>query len=340
VHPQPLIHAVVQETMVLVAHLATAGGVRAPLARVANQVFADLSEQLSAQGVTKTVIADMFGMALSTYHRRVRAAAESKTDAGRSVWEAVVEFVRENEPASSATVLRRFSRDDAAVVASVLRDLADSGIVYRSGRGAEAVYRIANPSDFATVDGNGRALAVRNIVWLTIVRKGPVALAAVADETHEPLAACREHVESLVASGLVEERLSGAETTYQSKRFDVNVGQSEGWEAAVLDHFQAVVTAICVKLRLGTGRSAEGDAVGGSTYTLDVWPGHPFEREARETLGRLREAVSGLRERIDLYNTAHERPTESDDREVTVYVGQFVKINDRDNEDRVGDEHV
>jgi len=57
VHPQPLIHAVVQETMILVAHLATAGGVRAPLAGVANQVFADLSDQLAAQGVTKTVIA-------------------------------------------------------------------------------------------------------------------------------------------------------------------------------------------------------------------------------------------------------------------------------------------
>ena len=71
--PQPLIHAVVQETMILVAHLATAGGVRAPVARIANQVFAELAEQLSAQSVTKTVIADMFGMALSTYHRRVRA---------------------------------------------------------------------------------------------------------------------------------------------------------------------------------------------------------------------------------------------------------------------------
>ncbi|HEX7669496.1 MAG TPA: hypothetical protein VF395_07935, partial [Polyangiaceae bacterium] len=225
-HPQPLIHAVVQETMVLVAHLATAGGVRAPLARVANQVFADLSEQLSAQGVTKTVIADMFGMALSTYHRRVRAAAESKTEAGRSVWEAVVEFIREHEPASSASILRRFSRDDAAVVASVLRDLADSGIVYRSGRGAEAVYRIANPSDFAAIDGNSRALAVRNIVWLTVVRRGPVELEAVANETHEPLEACREHLESLVASGLVEARQSGtgARTTYESKRFDVAVG--------------------------------------------------------------------------------------------------------------------
>src|SRR5436190_2173878 len=131
--------------MILVAHLATAGGVRAPLARVANQVFADLTAELSAQGVAKTVIADMFGMALSTYHRRVRAASESKTDVGRSVWEAVLDFVKENEPVPATAVLRRFARDDAAVVASVLRDLTDSGLVYRTGRIKEAVYRSANP---------------------------------------------------------------------------------------------------------------------------------------------------------------------------------------------------
>ena len=162
--------------MILVAHLATAGGVRAPLAQVANQVFADLSEQLAAQGVKKTVIADMFGMALSTYHRRVRAAAESKSEAGRSVWEAVIDFIRANEPAPGAVVFGRFSRDDAAVVASVLKDLTDSGLVYRSGKGGSAVYRAANPDDFAAVAGDGRALAVRNLVWLAIVRRGPMDL--------------------------------------------------------------------------------------------------------------------------------------------------------------------
>jgi len=334
VHPQPLIHAVVQETMILVAHLATAGGVRAPLARVANQVFADLSEELAAQGVTKTVIADMFGMALSTYHRRVKAAAESETDTGRSVWEAVLDFVREHEPASGAAILGRFSRDDSAVVASVLADLADSGIVYRSGRGMQAVYRIANPTDFPSAPNEARALAVRNILWLTIVRRGPIALADLAEETREPLEACERQVESLVSTGLVEKRIHGARSVYESRRMDVPLGQAEGWEAAVLDHFQAVVTAICVKLRMGTARSAASDAIGGSTYMLDVWPDHPMEREARTTLSRLREQVSELRERIDRYNATHPRPPESDDREVTVYVGQYVKTNDDDSVER------
>ena len=329
-HPQPLIHAVVQQTMILVAHLATAGGVRAPLARIANQVFAELTEQLSAQGVSKTVIADMFGMALSTYHRRVRAASESQTDAGRSVWEAVLGFVQEKEPVAAASVLARFSRDDASIVASVLRDLTDSGLVYRTGRGKEAVYRVANPADFASVDGERHAFAVRQILWLLIVRRGPIALAELAEATHEPLDRCRDLVESLVAEGVVECRRSGADTTYESTRMDVPIGAQEGWEAAVLDHFQAVVTAICVKLRIGAARSADGDAVGGSTYTLDVWPGHPLEGEARGTLARLRALVSDLRDRIDTYNANHPRPPNGSDREVTVYVGQFVKTNDAD----------
>jgi len=198
VQPQPLIHAVVQETMILVAHLATAGGVRAPVARIANQVFAELAEQLSAQGAEK-------------------------------------------------------------------------------------------------------------------------------------------HVEALVSAGLVEKRTLGQRTLYESLRFDVPVGQSEGWEAAVLDHFQAVVRAICVKLRLGASRSTLGEAVGGSTYTFDVWRGHPLEHEARSTLTRLREQIAGLRERIDRYNATHPQPPESSDREVTVYVGQFVKTNDDDDSEERND---
>src|SRR5262245_33808399 len=57
-----LIDSIVQQTMVFIAQLATAGGVRAPLAHVADQVFLDLTRELQNQGVTKKVIADMFGM--------------------------------------------------------------------------------------------------------------------------------------------------------------------------------------------------------------------------------------------------------------------------------------
>jgi hypothetical protein len=111
---QLLVHGIVQQTMVLIAQVATAGGVRAPLARVANQVFLDLTSELSAQGVGKHVIADMFGMALRTYHRKVRAVTESQTDRGRSVWEAVLEHVRAHEPVTARQIAERFRNDDSA----------------------------------------------------------------------------------------------------------------------------------------------------------------------------------------------------------------------------------
>ena len=41
-----LIDSIVRQTTVLIAQLATSGGVRAPLAHVANQVFLDLSREL------------------------------------------------------------------------------------------------------------------------------------------------------------------------------------------------------------------------------------------------------------------------------------------------------
>ena len=54
----------------------------------------------------------MFGMALRTYHRRERAVAESQTDTGRTVWDAVLEYVRQNQPVAGAQIARRFHYDD------------------------------------------------------------------------------------------------------------------------------------------------------------------------------------------------------------------------------------
>ncbi len=64
VNAQVLIDAVVRQTTILIAQLATSGGARAPLAHVASQVFLDLADELDAQGVSRKVSADMFGMGL------------------------------------------------------------------------------------------------------------------------------------------------------------------------------------------------------------------------------------------------------------------------------------
>src|SRR3954469_21107826 len=92
-----LIDSIVRQTTVLIAQLATAGGVRAPLAHIANQVFRELARELDAQGVSRKVSADMFGMALRSYLRRIAGLNESSTERARTLWEAVLAYLGQGD---------------------------------------------------------------------------------------------------------------------------------------------------------------------------------------------------------------------------------------------------
>jgi hypothetical protein len=111
-----LIDAIVRQTTVLIAQLATAGGARAPLAHTANQVFLDLIRELKEQGLGNKVIADMFGLSLRTYHKKMARLSESSTDRGRSLWEALLAYVTDKGPVTRAEVLLRFQHDEDPTV--------------------------------------------------------------------------------------------------------------------------------------------------------------------------------------------------------------------------------
>jgi len=324
-NPQLLIDAVVQQTMVFIAQLATAGGVRAPLAGLANQVFADLTHELEKQGVKKKVIADMFGMALRTYHRRSQELRLSRTDEGRTLWEAVYAFLRDKSRVTAAEVMQRFRRDDVEVLTGILQDLVGSGLVYRTGRGGDAVYKLADQEDFDTADRN-RTEANRYLVWLNVYRQGPLTLEEATTLARLPLAVCEEALGRLLGDGHVVSSGAGAERRFQADTFDVPLGLTRGWEAAVLDHFQAVTTAIAQKLVRGPGAVDGVDLVGGSTWSLDVSDAHPLAAEARGTLARVRDEVEDLRRRIDEHNSSHPLPTTF--QRVVVYLGQYVRTDE------------
>jgi hypothetical protein len=107
-----LIDAIVRQTTVFIAQLATAGGARTPIADVAEQVFLELVRELERQGVSRKVTADMFGMALRTFRRRIQRLSESHTVSNRSLWEAIHAFITEREVVTQSEVLRHFHRDD------------------------------------------------------------------------------------------------------------------------------------------------------------------------------------------------------------------------------------
>ncbi|MEZ4464476.1 MAG: hypothetical protein R3F43_08200 [bacterium] len=88
----------------------------------------------------------------------------------------------------------------------------------------------------------------------------------------------------------------------------------------MFDHFQALVAALCMKLSKGAIRSLPSDVVGGSTWSFDIWPGHPDAEEVQGLLRRLRGEVSALRARVTAYNDTVGRPEGAD--RVTFYLGQ------------------
>ena len=126
----------------------------------------------------------------------------------------------------------------------------------------------------------------------------------------------------LIAAGRVEQALVQDRTVFSSPTFYIGQGTNEGWEAAMYDHYHAVVRTLCNRLEPLEVREPFKESIGGSTYTYDVGPGHPLEAEVLSLLARLRAECRDLRARVSAYNTQHGRSPEGEN--VVVYVGQSV----------------
>ncbi|MDQ2645274.1 MAG: hypothetical protein M3020_15765 [Myxococcota bacterium] len=314
-----LIHAIVRQTTLLIAQLATSGGARAPLAQVANQVFLDLVRELERQGVSRKVSADMFGLGLRTYQRKIQRLSESSTDQGRSLWVAVLDFVQAHATASRADVLNRFAGDDEVQVRGVLHDLCESGLVVATGSGASLAYRAASEEELGS-GGHRAEDGLEQFLWALIYREGPFSVEALAERTQLDAAELEGWLGRLVDAGRIERDDEAAPVTYHASSLVVPLGSAVGWEAAVFDHFKAMVNTIGGRLRTARTGPKLADRIGGSTYTLDIWPGHPLEDEVYDSLKTLRGKLGDLRERVERFNEARELP--ENHTKVVMYVGQ------------------
>lgn len=326
-----LIDAIVRQTTVLIAQLATAGGARAQLAHTANEVFTHLVRELKEQGLGNKVIADMFGLSLRTYHNKIQRLSESTTDRGRSLWEAVLAFIQERGPILRSEVLMRFQKDDAATVRGVLKDLVESGMVYRTGRGDAVVYRAALPDEVARGFAGDDGLA--HFVWVVIHRYGPLGLQTLKELVQLDEPKLMSALSALTADGRVCATNAETGTLYSSERCIIPVGAEAGWEAALFDHYQALVTAICGKLSAGGRSSMPGECVGGSTFHYDVWQEHPLYQEVVGQLETFRSKARELRMRVEAYNATHAADEAAAIR-VTSYVGQSVVAPEREDDGR------
>ena len=137
---------------------------------------------------------------------------------------------------------------------------------------------------------------------------------ASVDELNEALAV-------LVEDGRVSRTMEGDEAIFEAKEVLIPIGESAGWEAAIVDHHRTVSNAIAAKVGIGVRKSASGDEVGGTTLTFDLWPGHPQERAVRNLLSETRSRILPLWENVEEHNKTECSP---EGYQVHFYCGQYL----------------
>lgn len=316
-----LIHGIVRQTTVLLAQLATSQGLRAPLAQIANQVFVDLAREVERQGVSRSVSANMFGLGLRTYRRKVQRLSESSTERGRSLWDIVLEYIVQNGLVNRQQVLARFSGEDDAQVKAVLRDLCESQLVFSSGTGSSMAYRAATPEESAVLQRTRGVDGEEDLLVALLYREGPLSLEQIAAMIQIEPERIEEVLTRLSATKRIERTEQDGVACFLARSLVIPLGAPSGWEGAVLDHFRAMVATVLCRLR-ESRPATDKDQVGGSTYTVDVWDGHPLAAEVLGILGQVRSMLSDVRARVDEFNETHERPEEHS--RVVFYFGQCV----------------
>jgi hypothetical protein len=282
--------------------------------------------------VSNKGIADMFGLTLRTYHNKVSRLSESSTVRGRSLWEALFGFIEEQGTVSRARVLGRFSADEDMLVRGVLRELVDAGLVFRAGQGEATLYRAAGPEERAEGAETDTVERLAHLLWVAIKRFGPLGQAQLADIVPAGQPETNAALTRLLDSGRVDRRDERGVAVYSSSEFVIPATDPAGWEAAVFDHYQALVTTIATKLSLRRSKRIPLEWVGGTTYSYEVWRDHPHFEEVVDFLESSRRRALSLRQRVEKFNATHGLPATGLLR-VVVYAGQTI-LGIEDEEER------
>ncbi len=317
-HVKLLIDDIVRQTTVLIAQLSTAAGVRAPLSSLADQVFLHLAKELEAQGVRRTVVADMFGLALRSYQlkfQRLSEASQHQT----SLWQDIHALLHTGARTKSE-LLAELRTADSADVTTVLNDLVGSGLAYVSGRGASAVYGLTPETDRLRHSQVEERQALTHLIWQLVATGRSETRAGLQAQIQVEPGEFDSAFEELRRDGRVSEN----DGLLTAESLDIPVGSEQGWEAAVSDHFRAVATALAAKLR--TGRSEHGDRIGGATLRFTVHAEHPHEARVYGLLDRFRAELEQLWSEVTDWNAKH--PPPEDAPKVTFYIGQHVTLDE------------
>ena len=160
-------------------------------------------------------------------------------------------------------------------------------------------------------------------MWLTIYKHGPLTPAALVERHRRMGPDALEQVTSrLRADGRVS--LAAGQLVARHYAAPLATPKSPAWGAAVCDHFEAVVTTLCRAL-VKDPAHPWSRATGGSTFSFDLWPGHPHEARVLAFLEHMRAEWSALAREATAFNDATATTATM---RATLYFGEHVVASD------------
>src|SRR5690606_6010383 len=239
---------------------------------------------------------DMFGLALRGYQKKTQRLAQSSTSQGKTLFEAVLEFIERERCATRRVVLERFSRDGERETIGVLTDLLQSGLIYATGSGDSSLYGITSDSERQKLTRESNALVLASMLLGEVYRNPGVTLTALETRLGVDASAVERAIATLTGEGRVT--VDEATGRVSAATFQIPGDAGVGWESAVFDHFQAVTTAIANKLSLKANGDAAADFIGGATLRFELSKAHPHKQEVLELLHRTRATANALWEKV------------------------------------------
>ncbi len=327
-----LIDGVARQSVRLIAHIAVFAG-RSRLSGLTEQMFGWLVGALRTEcGLSHGVVQSMLELPRSTYFDRLKRESGDGGSPGSNVWLSVLMHLyrRSPDPVSAQEFVVAFPRVDERVISAILSDLQKQELVRRSddapASGTWEHYEVADAERVETLVN--RALEdISSMVLVSLFQHGPIDAEALAACLSVTTLEVEDALHDLKEQGLIEMTRVGGVERWDSQGIDIAFESAEAWHAAVYDHVHTMVNVIIGKLRSQQTLARMEDEVGGSTFTYEVWPGHPYEAQVGAIFARVRGEADELLTQLREYEKSEEaqpRPPLSERRKVVFYCGQSV----------------
>ncbi|MCB9788932.1 MAG: hypothetical protein H6744_19825 [Deltaproteobacteria bacterium] len=308
----------------LFATLKVTDPLRMDFAGIAEKTVHDLVGVLRQEGLTNEEIAAALDLSIAGFYRKVKDLREtySPGEGPRrpTLWEHIYDFVLEqsggshDRPVTFLAIEARFPQLSPDRLGAMLRYLVRFGRLSMTGHGPQRRYHI--------VERELPTGATYHDAVVTLYRDGPLTRAELAQRLEVDEQTCEPWLVRLRDAGRLEETTVGRQPArYRATGYHIEPEEPAGYEAALWDHFQAVVRAICKKVRLGATQASMGDLIGGTTFSFDLPVEDPLYAELSGFLAETRQRMEAWLVR---HGEMEARPGARRVR-VTIYTGQMVE---------------